>query len=355
MRKIKYFQAIKEAQTQLLQKDKSVMIMGLGVNDPKGIFGTTKDLSKIFGNKRILETPTSENAVTGVAIGAAIQGLRPILTHQRVEFSLLSIEQIINQAAKWYFMSAGEFNTPLVIRLIIGKGWGQGPQHSQSLETLFSHVPGLKVVAPSSAYDAKGLLVSSVRDNGPVIFFEHRWLHNINGKVPKKLYSIPIGKGKVVQKGKDITIVSFSEALIQVLRLKNILKKCGISAEIIDLRSLRPLDKNCIFRSVKKTKKLLVVDNGWKSYGISAEIVSLVAEKLLGNLKEKPIRLGIKEVPIPSTRALAKECYLNSDSILSAISKLTKTKIKNNIKNKYLKPLSLKESDIPYKDFTGPF
>lgn len=354
MRKIKYFQAIKEAQTQLLQKDKSVMIMGLGVNDPKGIFGTTKDLYKTFGKRRILETPTSENAVTGVAIGAAIQGLRPILTHQRVEFSLLSIEQIINQAAKWHFMSAGEFNTPLVIRLIIGKGWGQGPQHSQSLETLFSHIPGLKVVAPSSAYDAKGLLVSSVRDNGPVIFFEHRWLHNINGKVPKKLYSIPIGKGKVVQKGKDITIVSFSEALIQVLRLKNILIKCGISAEIIDLRSLRPLDKNCIIRSVKKTKRLLVVDNGWKSYGISAEIVSLVIEKL-GNLKEKPIRLGIKEIPIPSTRALAKECYLNSETILDSISKLTKTKIKSNIKNKFLKKLSLKETDIPYKDFQGPF
>jgi len=355
MPQIKYFQAIKEAQTQLMYKDKRVMIMGLGVNDPKGIFGTTKNLNKIFGNKRILETPTSENAVTGIAIGAAIQGLRPILTHQRVEFSLLSIEQIINQAAKWYFMSGGESNTPIVIRLIIGKGWGQGPQHSQSLETLFSHIPGLKVVSPSNAHDAKGLLVSAVKDNGPVIFFEHRWLHNIYGEVPKKLYSIPIGKAKVVQNGKDITIVSFSEALIQVLRLKKILSGCGISAEIIDLRSLRPLDKSSIFRSVKKTKKILVVDNGWKSYGISAEIVSLVSEKLLSILKEKPIRLGIREIPIPSTRALAKNCYLNSESILKAVSKLTKVKIKNKIKKKYLNQLLLKETDIPYKDFQGPF
>lgn len=354
MRKIKYFQAIREAQEQLLQKDKSVIIMGLGVNDPKGIFGTTKNLYKKFGNKRVLETPTSENAVTGVAIGAAIQGLKPILTHQRVEFSLLSIEQIINQAAKWNFMSAGEFNIPLVIRLIIGKGWGQGPQHSQSLEVLFSHIPGLKVVVPSSAYDAKGLLVSSIKDSGPVIFFEHRWLHNIDGIVPKKIYSIKIGKAKILQRGRDITIVSFSEALIQVLRLKKILKACGISAEIIDLRSLRPLDKNCILKSVKKTKKLLVVDNSWKSYGISAEIVSIVAENL-SNLKEKPIRLGIKELPIPSSRALAKECYLNSDIILKEISKLTKTKIIEKVKKKYLKQLSLTETDVPYKDFQGPF
>lgn len=354
MRNLKYFQAIKEAQEQLLQNDKNVIIMGLGVNDPKGIFGTTKNLHKKFGNKRVLETPTSENAVTGVAIGAATQGLKPILIHQRVEFSLLSIEQIINQAAKWNFMSAGEFNVPLVIRLIIGKGWGQGPQHSQSLEVLFSHIPGLKVVVPSNAYDAKGLLVSSVKDSGPVIFFEHRWLHNIDGIVPKKLYSIKIGKAKILQKGKDITIVSFSEALIQVLRLKKILKKSGISAEIIDLRSLRPLDKNCILKSVKKTKKLLVVDNSWKSYGVSAEIVALVAENL-GTLKEKPIRIGIKEVPIPSSSALAKECYLNSEIILREILKLTKKKIIDKVKAKYLKQLSLKETDVPYKDFQGPF
>ena len=184
MRKIKFYQAIREAQEQLIKSNKNVMIMGLGVNDPKGIFGTTQGLSKKFGQKRILETPTSENAVTGVAIGASMMGLRPILTHQRVEFSLLSIEQIVNQAAKWNFMSAGEFKTPIVIRLIIGKGWGQGPQHSQSLETLFAHIPGLKVVCPSNPIDAKGMLISSIFDNNPVIFFEHRWLHNIKSEVP---------------------------------------------------------------------------------------------------------------------------------------------------------------------------
>ena len=354
MRNIKFYQAIREAQEQLIKSNKNVMIMGLGVNDPKGIFGTTQGLSKKFGQKRILETPTSENAVTGVAIGASMMGLRPILTHQRVEFSLLSIEQIVNQAAKWNFMSAGEFKTPIVIRLIIGKGWGQGPQHSQSLESIFAHIPGLKVVAPSSAKDAKGLLISSVKDDMPVIFFEHRWLHNINGNVPKKLYSIPIGKAKIIQKGKDLTIVSFSEALIQVLRLKKILKKTGISAEIIDLRSLRPIDKKCILKSVKKTKKLLVVDNGWKSFGVSAEIISIVSEKIRF-LKVKPVRLGVKEIPIPSTRALARECYLNSNVIFDKIIQITKKRPKKKLKKRFLTNLTLEETDVPYKDFQGPF
>lgn len=355
MRNIRFFEAIREAQLQLMRSDKNVMIMGLGVNDPKGIFGTTKNLNKIFGEKRILETPTSENAITGVAVGAATQGLKPIIVHQRVEFSLLSIEQIINQAAKWNFTSANEYKVPLVIRLIIGKGWGQGPHHSQSLEAMFSHIPGLKVVCPSTGYDAKGLLVSSIKDDSPVIFFEHRWLHNIYSDVPKKIYSVPIGKAKIVQKGNDLTIVSYSEALVQVLRLKEIIKAAGISAEIIDLRSLRPLDKKTICKSVKKTKRLLVVDNSWKTYGISAEIVAAVSEKMLNFLKAKPSRLGIKEIPIPSSRAIAKDCYLNSKIILKSIENLTKKKITNSLKKKFLKELTLEETDIPYKDFKGPF
>jgi len=355
LRKIKFYEAIKEGQTQLMHKDKSVVIMGLGINDPTGVFGTTIGLNKIFGNKRVLETPTSENATTGIAVGAAIQGLRPILTHHRVEFSLLSMEQIINQAAKWYFLSGGKYKVPIVIRLIIGKGWGQGPQHSQSLETLFSHIPGLKVVAPSNAYDAKGLLISSVKDNHPVIFFEHRWLHNIEEKVPNKLFNIPIGKAKIVKKGKDLTIISFSEALIQVLRLRKILEKSNISAEIIDLRSLRPIDKKTIFRSVKKTKKVLVIDNGWKSFGISSEIVSLISENLLNILRKKPVRLGIKELPLPSSRSIAEKCYLNSDQILNAIKHLTGKKINNSAKREFLLKNKDLNSDQPYKDFKGPF
>ena len=352
---IKFSESIRNTFIQMMKKDKKIILIGLGTNDPKGIFGTTSGLSKIFGTKRVIEPPTSESALTGICIGAATRGLKPVLSHQRVEFSLLSIEQIINQAAKWNFMSGGKQKVPLVIRLIIGKGWGQGPQHSQSLETLFAHIPGLKVVAPSNAYDAKGLLVSSIKDNGPVIFFEHRWLHNIQGRVPKKIYSVKIGKAKVIQKGKDLTIVSFSDALIQLMRIKKILKLSKISAEIIDLRTIRPLDKNTILKSVKKTKNLLVLDNGWKSFGISSEIISLVCENLSKNLKSNPVRLGIKEMPIPSTRVLAKDFYLNLNEILKSISKITRKSIKLKIIKKYLPKQGLNETDIPYKDFTGPF
>ncbi len=352
---IKFSDSIRETLIQVMKNNKKVIIMGLGTNDPKGIFGTTLGLSKIFGTERVIEPPTSESAVTGVCIGAAISGLRPVLSHQRVEFALLSIEQIINQAAKWNFMSAGRQKVPMVIRLIVGKGWGQGPQHSQSLEAMFAHVPGLKVVAPSNAHDAKGLLVSSINDNCPVIFFEHRWLHNLKGNVPKKLYSTKIGKAKILRKGKNITIVSFSDALIQLMRIEKIFKSANISAEIIDLRTIRPLDKKTIIKSVKKTKNLLVLDNGWKSFGVSSEIISLVSENLGKSLKSNPIRLGIKEMPIPSTRILARDFYLNLLDIVKSVSKLTKKRINNKIIKKYLPKQKLNETDIPYKDFTGPF
>jgi acetoin:2,6-dichlorophenolindophenol oxidoreductase subunit beta len=355
MRKIKFSEAIRESQLQLMSKDKKIITMGLGINDPMGIFGTTKGLNKIFGNKRVLEIPTSENAATGIAIGAATQGLKLILTHQRVEFSLLTMEQIVNQASKFYFLSNGKYKISLVIRVIIGKGWGQGPQHAQSLETLFSHIPGLKVVSPSNAKDAKGMLNSAINSNHPVIFFEHRWLHNIEDNVPKKLYKTPIGKAKIISKGKDITIISFSEALIQVLRLKKILIESGISAEIIDLRSLRPIDKKTILKSVKKTKKVLVVDNGWKTYGISAEIIAMIAENIFEKLKIAPTRIGVKEIPIPSSRALAKEVYLNPNIILDTISRVSGKRINSNSKKLFLDHIKKTQVDIPYKDFKGPF
>lgn len=355
MRKIKFSEAIRESQIQLMRKDKKIITMGLGINDPMGIFGTTKGLNKIFGNKRVLEIPTSESAATGIAIGAATQGSKVILTHQRVEFSLLAMEQIINQASKFYFLSNGKYKISIVIRVIIGKGWGQGPQHAQSLEAIFGHIPGLKVVSPSNAKDAKGLLNSAIHSSHPVIFFEHRWLHNIQGKVPRKSYKIPIGKAKIITKGKDITIISFSEALIQVLRLKKILLESNISAEIIDLRSLRPIDKNSILRSVKKTKKVLVVDNGWKTYGISAEIISIISESIFDCLKARPTRIGVKEIPTPSSKTLAKEIYLNPNIILNTISNLTKKKINIIARKIFFDQIKKTPTDIPYEDFKGPF
>ena len=351
-RNIFLYQAINEALIQSMKKNKNVVIIGLGVDDPKGIFGTTKGIDKKFKNKRIFDFPTAENAMTGIAIGSSLIGLRPVITHQRVEFSLLSMEQIINQAAKWYFMNAGQKSVPIVIRLIIGRGWGQGPQHAQSLESVFAHIPGLKVVSVSSPKNAKGIILSSIEDLNPVIIFEHRWLHNIKGHVPKKYYKTPLGKANIVKKGKDITLVSSSYMILECLKTAKILKNYSVNAEVVDIQSYRPLDIKTIVKSVKKTKKAIIVDNGGISYGISSEIIAKLYESLKSNeIKKISIkRIGISDNPIPSTRELAKYCYPNYLDIIKIAEKILKRKFFN-IKNfKNTTP-----SDQPDKSFTGPF
>ena len=348
---IKFSEAINNALDLAMKKNKKVLILGLGVDDPKRIFNTTKLLKEKYGSKRVFDMPTAENGMTGIAIGCSLEGFRPVISHQRVEFSLLAMEQIINQAAKWNYMNAGQMSVPIVIRLIIGRGWGQGPQHSQSLESIFAHIPGLKVISPSNPYDAKGLLLSSIEDNNPVIFFVHRWLHESLGQVPEKYYKVPLGKAKVANKGKDLTIVSNSLMTIEVLKCLKIFKKYNINPEIIDLRSIRPLDKKTILKSVSKTKRLLAVDNGWTNYGISSEIISLVSENLLKKLKSKPIRIGINDSPIPSTRALAKYCYPGVNEIIKSAFKLLNKKIDK----KDLIKLPLNKTDIPHNNFKGPF
>lgn len=346
---ISFSQAINEALFLSMNRDKNVLLMGLGIDDPKSIFETTKGLNKFFSNNRVFDMPTSENSMTGFAIGLAISGKRPIVTHQRVEFSLLAMDQIINQAAKWLYMSAGKKSVPLVIRLIIGRGWGQGPQHSQSLESIFAHIPGLKVVCPSDPHNAKGLLISSIEDNNPVIFFEHRWCHGMKGDVSKKSYKIPIGKSRYVSKGKDLTIVTFSYMVTEALRVNQILLDNNIKCEIIDLQSLRPLDKEKFLKSAKKTRNIIVIDNGLMCYGISAEILAIISE----NLKEKNykiMRVGVADTPIPSTVALAKYSYPNQSSIIKAIEKMLKKKIK--IAKAY-KTNTI--HDKPNASFMGPF
>lgn len=350
-RDIKFFQAIKEGLSISLQKDKNVYLIGLGVPDPKGVFGTTLNLQKKFGKNRVMDMPTAENGMTGIAIGTALGGLKPVITHQRVEFALLSIEQIVNQAAKWNYMTAGKNHIPLVIRLIVGRGWGQGPQHAQSLESWFSHIPGLKVVSPSNPYDAKGLMISAINDKNPVIFYEHRWLHNTFGKVDSKYYEVKIGKAKIVKHGKDLTIISNSYMLLECLKCVKLYKKHGISIELIDIRTLRPLDKSTFIKSVNKTKKLLVVDNSWVTYGVSAEIISSIVENLNNTLQAKPIRLGFTDVPSPSTRALTKYFYPDAFEISKKINLLLNLNIDIDI----FKKNSSKYYDIPDENFTGPF
>lgn len=343
-----FFEAVRQAQELCMKRDKSVILLGLGVDDPKGVFGTTLNLNKKFKN-RVFDMPTAENGFTGIALGLATNKFKPILVHQRVEFSLLSFEQIINQISKWYYMSAGQVNVPMTIRLIIGKGWGQGPQHSQSLEAIFAHIPGLKVVSPSSPEDAKGMLISSIMDKNPVIFFEHRWLHNIKSKVPSSFYKRDLKSAKLLRKGKNITIISYSNSLIESLKAADFLKNnYNIKANVLDLRVLRPLDKKTILKSVSKINNILIVDNGMPSYGISSEVLSIINENSasMKNIK----RMGVIEAPIPSTISLAKYCYPEYNLIVDKCLKMLKIKI-----NKNKTPKLKNNPDQPDSNFKGPF
>jgi pyruvate dehydrogenase E1 component beta subunit len=235
-----------------------------------------------------MDMPTAENGMTGIAIGSAIVGMRPVMTHQRVDFALLAMDQIINNAAKWRYMFGGRMHVPLVIRLVIGRGWGQGPQHSQSLQSVFAHIPGLKVVMPAVPYDAKGLLVAAIEDDDPVIFLEHRWLHGTLGPVPEELYRVSLGSAKVARSGRDVTIVATSFMTLEALRAADYLAKDGIEAEVIDVRTLKPLDVPCILQSVCRTGRLLAVDASWRTLGFATEVVARVAEEAHGNLRCPP-------------------------------------------------------------------
>ena len=311
-----YSEAICAAQAHCLKKFKNCYVMGLGVPDPKGVFGTTKGLQKKFGSSRVFDIPLSENAITGIAIGSAISGMRPILTHQRLDFALLSVEQLVNQAAKWHYMFGGKMSVPLVIRLIIGRGWGQGPQHSQALHAWFAHIPGLKVVMPATPSDAKGMLISAVEDDNPVIFFEHRWLHSLRDKVPVKGYKTPLDKGNILSKGADITLIGLSYMTVECYKASRILLKLGISAEVLDLRSVRPLDKNVILKSVKKTGKVIIVDHANLMFGVSAEISSIISENLKNHLSATPVRIGLPEHPSPTSPRLSRDFYPTSKEIV---------------------------------------
>ncbi len=352
MRQINFSKAINEAYIEAMQLNNNVIAYGLGIDDPKGIFGTTLGLKELFGEARVFDMPTAENAMTGVAIGASLNGIRPVMCHQRIDFFLLAMDQLINNAAKWYFMFGGESSVPITIRLIIGRGWGQGPQHSQSLQSLFAHIPGLKVVMPFSPYDAKGLLVSAIEDNNPVIFIEHRWLHNISGHVPEGIYRVPIGKSEIVKEGRDITIVASSYMTLESIRASEMLKEHGIAAEIIDLRTIKPLDEDSILSSVRKTGRLVVVDGDYRSFGVAAEVLALVAEKGFDILKCAPRRVAFADILTSTSWALANYYYPRAIDIASA------AKAMFNIPGLSDENVSLCQNtplDVPDKSFTGPF
>ena len=321
MRKISYSQAINEATHQMMEKDSQVFVIGQGVHSPWYVGDTTMGLVDKFGEKRIIDTPVSEAAITGVAIGAAIAGTKPILVHPRMDFMLLAMDQIVNQAANWFYMFGGKVNVPIVIRGIINRGGEQAAQHSQALQAMFAHIPGLKVVMPATPYDAKGLLISAILDPNPVIYIDDRWLYDEEGEVPEEIYQVPIGKGNILKEGKDVTLASVSYMVQEALKAAEMLDKERISVEVIDLRSIKPLDEELILNSVKKTKRLVVADVGWEAFGISAEISKRVYNSLLKDLKSKIEIIALPDVPAPASQALEKIYYPNKNNIIEAVKK----------------------------------
>ncbi len=325
---ISYAEAIREATEQEMARDASVFVFGLDVDDHIAMWGTTAGLQKKFGSRRVFGTPLAEDAMTGVAIGSALAGLRPIHAHIRMDFLLLAMNQIVNIAAKARYMYGGAVKIPAVFRSVIGRSWGQGAQHSQALHSLFMHIPGLKVIAPSTPYDAKGAMIQSIRDNNPVIFIEHRMLHTMKGHVPAKSYTVPFGQARVLRRGSDITIVAISYMVPESLRASLLLEDAKIKAEVIDPISLSPLDMKTILRSVEKTGHLLIADNAWPTCGAASEIMARTMEHF--QTRNLPIpkmsRIGFAEVTCPPSRPLENLFYPNPRTIAEAAYRLVRGK-----------------------------
>jgi pyruvate/2-oxoglutarate/acetoin dehydrogenase E1 component len=323
-RLLTYADAIREATEQEMERDPSVILFGLGVDDFKAIFGTTKGLFERFGPNRVSDTPLAEEAMTGVAIGAALAGLRPIHVHARMDYLLVGMNQLVNAAAKLRYMSGGAVSVPIVVRATIGRSWGQGPTHSQGLHALVMHVPGLKVAAPSTPYDAKGLLIESIRDDNPVVFVEHRMLHYQKGHVPAESYTVPFGKARFLAHGDDVTLVGISYMALECLRAQRSLEEAGIHAEVIDPVSLSPLDTDAIVESVRKTGRLVVVDTAWTFCGATAEIVARVLERLQEERRVQAHRMGYAPVVCPTTKNLQDLFYPTVEQIASAAYRLVR-------------------------------
>ena len=315
-------EAIREALDLALAQRQDTYLMGEGVADPGGVFGTTKGLIDVYGPERVVEMPVAENGLTGIAIGSALMGRRPIMTHQRIDFAMLCLEQLFNTAAKSHYVTNGAHRVPLTVRMVIGRGWGQGPQHSQSLEAMFASVPGLKVVMPSTPADFKGMLLASIEDDNPVIFIEHRWLHYVSGDVPTGWYARPLDGPAKVHSGDRATIVATSYMTLEALRAATALARRGCATDVFDLRVLRPLNLAVIIESVCRTGRLIVCDTGWRTLGLGAEIIAQVAEQALGGLKRPPFRIALPDYPTPSALALAEVYYPGSAQIIAAAQKL---------------------------------
>lgn len=336
-----------------LKDDPKFLISGLGVTDPKGVFGTTLGLREKYGDQRVLETPTSENAMTGVGVGLAISGFRPLMVHQRMDFFILAMDQLVNSAAKWHFMFGGQSAVPITIRLITGRGWGQGPTHSQNLHSWFAHIPGLRVVMPSFASEVASLLQASIDDPNPVIFIEDRWIHNQQVHIGDSRLDKPIelGKANVCTSGTDITVVSSGYLSIESLKAVNYLKSIGVAAELIDLRTIKPLDIKTIITSVEKTRNLLVVDSSHDICSFGKEIVANILMTSNVQLQNRPQLVSLPDVPEPTSHGVIGEYRVSAIKIAKSILETLRKPYSSDLID-VLTPL---REDVPDASFTGPF
>jgi len=312
---------------QAMEEDDRVFVYGEGVDFAKGVFGIALDLAKVFGDEKVSDMPMSENAMAGVGVGAAIAGMRPIMVHQRIDFMLLSLDQLANHAAKACYMWGGHVNVPFVTRAIVGRGWGQGAQHSQSFHSVFAHFPGMKVVLPSNPYDAKGLLIESIKDNNPIIFVEHKFLFKQEGEVPEEMYTVPLGEGRVVREGDDVTVVAYSQMVLEAEKAAEELSKKGISVEIIDPRTSYPIDEKIIGESVKKTGHLVIADIDWLHCGAASEIAARISENYFDALEAPIKRIGLPHTTHPCSYSLEDVFYPDKNTVINNIEQIVKQKI----------------------------
>jgi pyruvate/2-oxoglutarate/acetoin dehydrogenase E1 component len=319
MKEIRYISAINEAIKEEMERDENVFLMGEDVGVPGGSFGASRGLYDLFGPERVVDTPISEAAITGMAAGAAACGLRPILEIMFMDFMTVCMDGIVNQIAKMRYMFGSQYAMPIVIRTPSGAGLNAGPQHSQSLEAWFAHVPGLKVVMPGNPHDVKGIIKSAVRDENPVIVVEHKALYASKGEIPEEEYLVPIGKAYVKKEGADVTVVAVSKMVHESLKAAEILAKDGIHVEVIDLLTVSPWDRETVFNSIGKTHRLVIAHEAVKSFGMGAEISAAVSEEIMDELDAPIMRVGAPFVPIPFS--LEKAYLPNADHIITAVKK----------------------------------
>jgi pyruvate/2-oxoglutarate/acetoin dehydrogenase E1 component len=348
-----YAQAIHQALYDALQSDENVILIGEGVPDPKAIFNTTAGLQQTFGSHRVFDMPLSENAMTGICLGAATQGMRPVLVHQRIDFSLLSLDQVMNHAAKWHYLFNGQVIAPMVIRLIIGRGWGQGPQHSQALHGLFAAIPGLKVVLPTFAQDAYSMMRAAISDNNPVVFIEHRWLHGVQGQLEAQTTADDLSCARVVRQGAHITLAAWSLMVIEALNAAQALAQFGIELCVVDMRVAHRFDTQPVIESLQETGRLIAADLGHTHAALGQALIGDICQANFDLLQQAPVLIANPNYPVSTSHYQVEDYYAGAKEIVAqALVMLNKTALQALVVEKLVMS---SRHDVPNSQFTGPF